>query len=314
MEANGQRFDVLGLGNSCLDQIFTLAPFPARGSSVPLAKLQTSAGGQVASALVGCRRLGLRAQFALRTGDDAAGARQRQVLQEEGIDLSLAAVVPGVPSASAYILLDQASGERAVIWNTDERLAVRPDEWPADAVAGARLLYIDGKDEAACLAAVRQARALGRPVVSDIDTPRPGTRALMAGITDFICNQEFLDALWGAGSLRDALRRVAAEGPQVACATLGAGGALALVGGQFVASPAFAVRVVDNTGAGDAFRAGYVFARLAGWPIEDRLAFANATAALACTALGAQAAMPRLADVLELLRREARAGAWDGLP
>ena len=306
--------DVLGLGNSCLDQIFALGAFPRPGASMPVKRVTAAPGGQAASTLVGCQRLGLTTRFVLRTGDDAAGARQVEALTHEGVDLTLARTIPGVPSAAAYILLNETRGQRTVIWNTDPRLAVAAEDLPPGAMARAKLLYIDGKDGPACLAVSRQARALGRPVVSDIDTPQPWTRDLIASVSDCICSREFLAAFFDGADVEPALRRLAAQGPHLVCATLGDAGALAFESGRWHRSPAFPVAVVDDTGAGDAFRAGYIYALLAGWSVEDRLRFANATAACACGAVGAVASMPRRGDVVAMLRRFQLTGPWELAP
>jgi sugar/nucleoside kinase (ribokinase family) len=85
------------------------------------------------------------------------------------------------------------------------------------------------------------------------------------------------------------------------CVTLGERGAIAVDdAGQYFA-PAFAVDAVDTTGAGDVFRAGFIYAFLQGWPTADILRFANAAAAVSCTRLGALGGIPSLAEVEALI-------------
>ncbi|MHB8734334.1 MAG: carbohydrate kinase family protein [Terriglobales bacterium] len=290
-------WDVLGLGNSCLDHLFTLPRYPQPGESVAVLRRESLPGGQVATAMLGCARLGLRAGMVLRTGDDDAGERQWAALRAAGVDLSLARTVPGVPSALAYIILDATTGERGVIWNTDDRLAVRPGEVSRNDVARTRAVFLDGKDEEAGLQVAAWAQAAGIPVVSDVDCERASTRALLAHITHFISNEEFVRELAGTEDLHEALRRLAALGPAVVCATCGAAGAVAFDGREFLDSPAFTLIPVDTTGAGDAFHAGYLAALLAGTDLAHRLRVANATAAEACLRRGAQASMPSRAAV-----------------
>jgi sugar/nucleoside kinase (ribokinase family) len=294
--------DVLGIGNSCVDLLMRVQHYPQAGDTAPLLRADMQPGGQVASAMIGCARLGLRAKFALRTGKDAAGDRQHSALEREGVDLSLARQIDGVPSAKAYIVIDEQTGERGVIWNTDTRLRVLPADLDEMTVTSSRALYFDGQDEEACLVAARWARAAGIPVISDIDMVRPGTASLVPCITDFISNAEFTIAYGAEPDLKAAMVRIASQGPRIVCATLGPDGAVAFDGREFIHSPAFAVHAVDTTGAGDAFHAGYVHALLAGLPLPERLRFANATAGLACTVVGAQAGLPRLSAVEALLQ------------
>ena len=79
---------------------------------------------------------------------------------------------------------------------------------------------------------------------------------------------------------------------------------MALDGDRVVHVPAFKVHAVDTTGAGDVFRAGFVYALLAGMSTLDVLKFANAAAAVSCTRLGAMGSAPTLADVEQMLAGE----------
>ena len=83
---------------------------------------------------------------------------------------------------------------------------------------------------------------------------------------------------------------------KVAAMTLGSHGALALVDGGFIYSPAFVVNCADTTGAGDVFHGAFCYAVLEGMPIGDTLEFSNAMAALNCTRLGARGGIGTLGD------------------
>ncbi len=310
--------EVLGLGNSCVDHLLTVPRFPGRGGKLPVRHSALQPGGQVATAMVACARLGLRVGMCLRTGADLYGEIQRRALAAAGVGLDYARIVPDAPSAVAYILVEEASGDRSVIWSTDPRLAVRPEELPAlgeGALRDLRAVYVDAKDLEAARALAAAARARGLPVISDIDFPEADCAALIAEVTDFIGNEEFVSAYTGCGpALEDGLRRLAAQGPGMVCATLGPRGALAFDGEAFHPVAAFPIRAVDTTGAGDAFRAGYVYALLAGWELPARLDFASATAALTCTGAGAQSGLPTRSQVIALLATHRRSGPWDALP
>ena len=91
--------------------------------------------------------------------------------------------------------------------------------------------------------------------------------------------------------------------PGVLVMTRGEAGAVALDGDVFHAAPSFDVKVVDATGAGDVFRAGFIFGLLQKWAVPTILRFANAAAALSCTRLGAIPSVPALADVDALVVR-----------
>ena len=74
-----------------------------------------------------------------------------------------------------------------------------------------------------------------------------------------------------------------------------------MAGGEIVVEPAFTVHAVDTTGAGDVFRAAFIYAMLKDYPPRQLLRFANAAAAISCTRAGAMASVPSLGEVEALL-------------
>jgi sulfofructose kinase len=88
---------------------------------------------------------------------------------------------------------------------------------------------------------------------------------------------------------------------RLAAATLGQEGVLAWDGRRLLHTPAFHVPVVDTTGAGDIFHAGFIYALLADWPLDRQLEFACAAAALNCTAVGARGGIHSLDDIADLI-------------
>ena len=85
-----------------------------------------SPGGQVASAMVTCARLGLRAKYIGTLGDDQRGVIQLESLRASGINLDDIEIRTNCPNQSAYILVDQATGERTVLWHRDDCLRLDP--------------------------------------------------------------------------------------------------------------------------------------------------------------------------------------------
>jgi sugar/nucleoside kinase (ribokinase family) len=156
-------------------------------------------------------------------------------------------------------------------------------------------------DRPAALRACDIAREAGTPVTSDIEQVNDDTERLISSVTYPILEQNVPAQLTGVSDPERALRKLRRLNPNTLCMTLGHNGAVALEGDRFHIAPAVQVTVVDNTGAGDVFRAGFIYGLLQGWGLAEILCFANAAAAVSCTRLGAIPSVPTLAEVHDLL-------------
>jgi sulfofructose kinase len=195
----------------------------------------------------------------------------------------------GCPNQSAYIVIDQSTGERTVFWSRPDCLTLDPARITAEKIAGARMLHIDGHDTPAVAKAARVARELGIPVSVDVDTIYPGFDEVLPYVDYLVSSSEFPARWTGEADPFRALEILQSQyGMQVAAMTLGAEGALARIGRRYYYSPGFIVDCVDTTGAGDVFHGAFCYSVLKGMPIRDSLEFSNAMAALNCTKLGAR--------------------------
>ncbi len=309
-------FDVVGLGENATDVAIEVPYYPAFNSEVEFASAHWRAGGQVATALVVCQRLGLRTKYIGRVGSDAMGEFQLASLRAEGMDLSDTRVVPDCPNQAAYIVIEESSGERTILWRRDPRLAIAPAELRPEMVAGARLVHVDGYGAAATQLA-RFARAVGIPVTADLDSLVPGIEELMDQVDYLIGSEGFPAAYTGKSDLFEALAEIRGRHPRfkLVAATLGRDGVLALERDRFLHRTAYQVRCRDTTGAGDVFHGAFAYALLEGWPMERVLDFSNAMAALNCQELGARGGIATREHAEHLMAEGAhRPPRWASLP
>ena len=296
-----REFDAVGFGLNAVDHLIVVPQYPQFDTKIRLTEHKESAGGQTATAMVALQRLGMKTAYAGRFGSDDAGSFGRQSLLSEGVNVDFAETIEGATNQVAFIIIDERSGERTIIWDRHERLSYRADEVPLDLAARGRVLHIDAHDPPACAAMVRAAHAAGAIVTADIDNIYEGLPELLPLIDVLITSSEFPHRLTGNGDLRESLNEIKSRyGCAIVGATLGANGALVYCEGEFIESPAFAVPGVcrDTTGAGDAFHAGFIYGMLRGEDVEACLKTGNAVAALKCRALGGRAALPN-EDVLK---------------
>jgi sulfofructose kinase len=261
-------------------------------------------GGQVATAVLACARLGLRTAYVGSVGDDPAGDAVLEPLRCGGVDISGVKRVADAPTQIAVILVERASGERTVLWQRDPRLQLRPADLSRDTIESARALHLDAGDPEAAAWAADVAHAAGIPVFLDADTPGPGVGELLAKADFPIVSHGFAECFYETSSVRGALARIAALGGRLSVVTLGEHGALAQSGDRVIESPGYGVEARDTTGAGDAFHGAFVWAVLRGWGAEAVLRSANATAAMNCRALGAQGGLPTRAELEAFLEQD----------
>jgi sugar/nucleoside kinase (ribokinase family) len=297
------RFDVVGIGENSVDLVYRLPGAPAPNTKFRASAHTVSCGGQVATSLAACATLGLRTTYVGAFGDDANGQRARDALAAVRVDLSHAAV-RHAPNRHAVILVDERNGDRTVVWHRDPQLAMGVDDIPNAVVRHARLLHVDDLDENASIAAARIAGGSGVLVTSDIDRVTDHTAALIARSTVPIFSAHVPSALTGERDPERALRKLRKSHPGWLCVTLGTDGAMLLDGDRLHHVPAFAVEAVDTTGAGDVFRAAFIYALLQSQSPAEILRLASAAAAISCTRQGAMTSVPTLEEIEQLLRVE----------
>ena len=296
-------FDVVGFGLNTIDLIAVVGQYPEPDSKQQLADLVECPGGQAATAMVTCARLGWRARYVGRFGDDARGRLARLSLQQDSVDLSACEDV-AAPQPVSLILVD-GDGRRTVMWRRAPIVNMDAADIEPELMTSGRVLLVDCHQTAAATRAAAAARRSGVPTVIDVEKVRPGIEKLLAEIDLLITSQTFPEAFTGVSGIGSALAALAKRfQPALVCATLGQEGSLAIVRGSEIHTPGFRVPIVDTTGAGDVFRGGFIAGWLAAGPrpqVEDILTYANAVAALKCRALGARTAIPRRDEVEHLL-------------
>lgn len=296
-------FDVVGLGESSLDFVAVVSGPIAPDSKRPLDRFEAMPGGQTATAIVACARLGHRVRYVGALGKDDAGAAIEQALKKESVDVA-AVWRNGVPSRVAVVLVDPDTGRRTILERRDSRLTLDPATVVAPVRCG-RVLLIDGVDAVASIAAAQAARTAGIPTVVDVDKDDDATGELLRHVDVVVVPMSLLTALAGDVPPGEAVRRIDHElRPSMTVATLGAEGSLARFEGREIRTPSLKVEVIDTTGAGDAFRGGLVSAWLRagnGARVDDLLRYANAVAGLNCRFLGAQTGLPTPTEVAGVL-------------
>jgi sugar/nucleoside kinase (ribokinase family) len=256
----------------------------------------------MATAMAACAGFGLSAAYVGCVGNDHNGRLVSSELSRHGVDTSHM-LTRGCANRFAVITVDDSTGERIVLWDRDDALNIRRDEIDPALLASARVVHVDDEDQEGAIAAASIAREAGVPVTSDIERITGRTAELVAAVTTPIFAQHVLPEITGESDVERGLRKLRRSHAGELCVTLGPQGAMMLTGDELIHEPAPEVAAVDTTGAGDVFRAGFIYAMLNDYPAREKLRFANAAAASACLRAGAMAGVPSRDEVDRLLIR-----------
>jgi ribokinase len=293
--------DVVVVGSANVDLIIRLRSLPKPGETVTGGQLERAMGGKGANAAAAAAQLGARVALVGAVGDDADGAAVRADLEERGIDTRAVATLDA-PTGLATVLVD-TQGENAIAVASGANLLLDGPAVRAGlkiAAGDTSVVVVDLEvGDAAVLAAAEYCTATGARLVLDPGPARGLPGGVFGSATVVTPNRGELDVLAGTRGARGLLDL----GAGAVAVTLGGDGVelhVADAGPQHI--PAFAVRPVDTTGAGDAFAAGVAVALHGGDPLAEAVTFGAATGALATEAVGARAALPDRAAVQALLQ------------
>ncbi|TCS36569.1 sulfofructose kinase [Paucimonas lemoignei] len=298
---------VICLGITTLDRVWPVEELPTGGGKYRASDYLEVGGGMAANAAVAAARLGADCAYWGRAGDDTAGVTMQREMTAYGVDIRNFRLFPGARSSISAVLVSQ-DGERTIVNYRGTGIPDDPSWLPLDQVAEAAAIHADIRWVEGAAAIFSAARKAAIPTVLDGETADTEAFAVVLPWTDHAIFSEpglrsFAgpDCLQHEASRRDALAKVRELGCRVAAVTCGSKGTLWLDEQGFHHLPAFAVKVVDTTGAGDVFHGAYALALGEGQKVAQAMRFASAVAALKCTRQGGRAGIPTRAEVEEFL-------------
>ncbi len=304
--SENKEFDVVGFGTNAVDYLIIVPEYPNFNSKIELTDYVQAAGGEIATTTVGLQRLGVHTAYAGRFGNDNEGDFGLRSLRDEGVDVQFAEQIEGARTQIAFIVIDEQSGERTIIWKRDKKLAYTEKDAPIEVADRGKILHFTPHDARACLEMARQAKKSGAIVSIDIDNIFDGIEEVLPLVDIFVSSAEFPERLVGINDKRTALREIKSRyGCAIVGMTLGATGSLLLCQNEFIRTDGFEVPngCKDTTGAGDSFRVGLLYGVLQGATVEESARMANAVAALKCRAVGARTSLPNVSELKNLLKK-----------
>jgi sugar/nucleoside kinase (ribokinase family) len=315
------RFQILGIGNAIVDVVarvedhggedFLVQHGLSKGTMTlvgadaaerlyaAMPPGQESSGGSVANTCAVAAALGARVAYLGKVADDQLGRVFRHDIVAAGVHHPTPPLQGGAPTARCLILVTR-DGQRTMSTFLGASVAFEAGDVDEALVADSAVTYLEGYlfDPPAAQDAFRRAaaaaRRAGRQVALSLSDPfcvarhRAAFRDLLRGGVDLLfANEAEITSLYETASFDEAAQRAAAEVPLCAL-TRGARGSLVLRGAERVPVAAAPARVVDTTGAGDAYAAGFLSAYTAGRELAACGRLGSLAAAAAIAQLGAR--------------------------
>jgi len=290
--------DVLCVGATSYDLVFRVDHHPKPDEKTAADAFIRCGGGPAANASIMVARMGLKAAFAGYLGSDLFGRLHLEELQAAGVNTDL--VVRGESPTPVSGVFVKPSGDRSLVNYRSPDAVLHPECIPVSTIRP-RVILVDGHEPEFSLLLLREARTRGIKTVLDAGSLNRGTALLFDKVDYPVCSETFATDFTGAASPDSAIERLISPARCVVI-TLGRNGLIWKNAGGEGRIPAFPVKAVDTTGAGDVFHGAFAGSLAIGKKWEEILLYSSAAAALCCTRFGARTGIPEGAEVDHYLR------------
>jgi ribokinase len=300
------------VGSINMDMVFKTPRMPTPGETLMGRDFHQIHGGKGANQAVAAARMGATVNFIACVGDDVNGASCLQTLKNDDIDLQYIRVVPNQATGVAGILLDD-QGENCIVLTTGANALIskKDIDKSSGAFENAKLLLC--QLETPMETVVHAIEYAKKNHIKVILNPAPAhalSDYVLAQVDYLVVNETEASLLSGKPVTDVASAEIAAtvlreRGVKCVLITLGAHGMWLSSDDERYFLPAFKVKVVDTTAAGDTFVGSFAVAIAEGLELPAACMFAQSAAALAVTKLGAQSSIP-FRDEVERQLQEAR--------
>ena len=300
-----KKWDVYVYGDVNIDVVVPgVESLPEPGSEVDVPVMETFVGGGAALFTLGIAKLGLKPVFQGSVGKDMYGEYIRTLFKELGVDDSL--LLDSKTKKTGISISFTTEKDRCFLTYRGTNEGISLKNMDLEKLPGAKHVHVTGYEgatnHAEYLDMLTKIHAMGDVTVS-FDVGWDMTGVWYEGIFDLL---PMIDVLFmnetecmhytRCENVEEGARRLA-EKAGMAVIKLGKTGAMAIKDGQKYFAPAYTVKAVDTTGAGDSFNAGFVYGFLQGLPMEDCLKCGNGCGALSVTKLGGNTGFPFRAEL-----------------
>ena len=308
-----KAFDVVGVGCCAVDTLGIYEGAIEEDQKMQIHGTTRQGGGLVATGLVAVARLGGKARYIGKLGDDDHAQFIVREFKSEGVDTSCIRITPGMSAIRTIGVINPAKGFRTLYYCLDDAPIVNPGEIRRAEILAGKVLFVDGFQVLAAIRAAEYARKAGMPILMDAEMTPPENDRLAELSTHVVASHRFAQSRVGKCDFQTAARKYfrklsAVDADKVVGVTSGCKGSYFVWRGGEFHQPAFKPpKIVDTTGCGDVFHGAFAYGLSQGMELKKVAELAAAVAALKCRMLGGRAGIPRLAETMAFIKKSKRA-------
>ena len=311
-------FDVISIGIAAVDDLKYVAQYPEPDVKVPVLARARQGGGPACTAAAAVGSLGGRSVYLARLAHDELSSFIRAALTRKGVDVEHLVYDGDAGPYHSIVVVDE-NGRRTVFYDASRYTPLPADDVSEQLLTSAGVVLLDHITDPSLLSVAMKAKALGVPIVGDIEGMTDSAHELCRIVDYLVVSRQF--ACWASGSANpeEACGRLAAQQRKATVVTVGEQGCYFAEGaaGNVAHLPAFRVSSYDTNGCGDTFHGAFALGVARGLSVSDTITFSAACAALKAFACGGARkgwdAIPSLEEVKQFVRAQGPGSALASL-
>jgi sulfofructose kinase len=294
--------ELLGLGSVCYDMLTVIPEMPPWEGCQYIEAYQVQQGGMVATALVAASKLGAKTEYIGGISNDLQGEFLKDNFKKHNVKTDRIRVFENESSPFSTVLIHKGTSRRSFIHYKGVQARAELFDGALD-LSGVRFILFDGFYFNTAMRIARQARQAGIISVTDI-SPRnrnPKIREYLSLIDYPILSELFVKSYQHMEDPLEAGKKLYSKNNQALLVTCGERGVYIITAEGSEHIPAYAIKPVDTTGAGDVFHGAFLFSLWKGYGIHEAAIFSSAVSALKCMKIGGQNGIPDFNETKEFI-------------
>ncbi len=284
-----KKYDCSCIGRLCIDYLALVEKYPEVDTKTPILEYKTCLGGQATTSSIVLSHLGVKTLLLTTAGKDENFIFAKKFIKKFKLLDTFFVVKKEFKTPTAFIIIEKPTATRTIVYEkiTLKNKFLYPTDVIKNVIKQSKYVLLDHQSSMDVHKIKDCFKQYNTKLMVDAERYDKYMFKMLKNIHYFVCSNELAKNL--GISVKQLLKKFIYLGPEIICCTLGKDGAVAVCKEnpkKFYYSKPPKVKVVDTTGAGDVFHAGFMYGIIKNWRIEKILSFANKIAALSTKYIG----------------------------